>query len=178
LVAAEQCLRADGVDASMTLIAETSGYSIGTVYQYFPDRRSLLCELQSRVAEATLAEVVREIPAFVELPLDEGVARVLRVIVRSAAEHRALTAVVHRDIVPAASEGEWEDLLPRFSEILAAQLRGKRDVRSCDLEVAVFFVLQSVEAIVERTAIEHPAWLDEQVFFEELCRLVTGYLRA
>jgi AcrR family transcriptional regulator len=176
LSVAARSLRDEGVDVSMTRIAEVSGYGIGTVYQYFPDRRSLLSELQFHVAEETFAEIVRELPAFAELPLEDGIVRILRVVVTSAAQHRALTAAVHRDVIPAATEDDWEDLLPRFSALLAAQLRPKPDLRDCNLDMAVFFALQSVEAIVERAAVERPEWLDDPAFLDELSTLVAGYL--
>jgi AcrR family transcriptional regulator len=177
LDAATRCMRAEGIDVSMTRIAEVSGYSIGTVYQYFPDRASLLCELQCRVSEQTLAVVMAELPAFAALPLREGIARIVRAIVTSAAENRALTAAVFRDVIPVAAPEDWEDLLPAFSALLSAQLRAKEDeLRHGPIEMLVFFTLQSVEAIVERAAVEHPEWLDDPAFSDELCRLVSGYL--
>ena len=35
----------------MTRIADIAGYGIGTVYEYFPNRRSLICELMHQVCE-------------------------------------------------------------------------------------------------------------------------------
>ncbi|MBL8941904.1 MAG: TetR/AcrR family transcriptional regulator, partial [Myxococcales bacterium] len=45
LAAAAKALKEQGAEVSMTRIAEISGYGIGTVYEYFPNRPSLLCEL-------------------------------------------------------------------------------------------------------------------------------------
>lgn len=53
LEAAAQVFEAEGLDATTNRIAERAGYSVGTLYQYFPNKRALLYVLAERhMAEA------------------------------------------------------------------------------------------------------------------------------
>ena len=176
-VAGLKALREEGEDVSMTRIAKVAGYSIGTVYQYYPDRRALLCDLMERTVEADAAAVMAEIPRFMELPLREGIARIVSTLVKSAADNVALNRAVMKEVLPGFSPDDLEDLVPRFAEVLAAQLRLRPElVRDCDLEMASFFVLNGVEAIVHATVMDRPQWLQSETFVHELVENVYRYL--
>lgn len=176
-IAGLKALREDGEDVSMTRIAKIAGYSIGTVYQYYPDRRALLSDLMYRVAEADAAAVMGEIPRFLETPLREGIARILGVLVKSASDNRALHRAVTREVLPGIPPDELEDLVPRFADVLAAQLRRRPElVRDCDLDMASFFVLHGVEGILHATVMDRPQWLDSGEFLDEVVENVYRYL--
>ncbi|MBR8740165.1 TetR/AcrR family transcriptional regulator [Nocardiopsis sp. MG754419] len=53
LEAAAQVFEREGYDATTNRIAERAGYSIGTLYQYFPNKRALLYALAERHVRAT-----------------------------------------------------------------------------------------------------------------------------
>ena len=75
-----QLLEADGLDRLTTNhIAARAGVSIGTIYQYFPDKKAILAALAERKAVA-----VRE--GIAELVIHEPGAEALRLIVRALAE--------------------------------------------------------------------------------------------
>ncbi|ADH66711.1 TetR/AcrR family transcriptional regulator [Nocardiopsis dassonvillei] len=65
LEAAAQVFEREGLEATTNRVAERAGYSIGTLYQYFPNKRALLHSLAERHVEETrrtleeLAEVLR-----------------------------------------------------------------------------------------------------------------------
>ncbi|MCH9682896.1 MAG: TetR/AcrR family transcriptional regulator [Deltaproteobacteria bacterium] len=179
LTAASRALETEGHAVTMTRIAEVAGYSIGSLYQYYPDRRSLLCDLMVQESERTAAAVMQQMPSFQTLPLEQGVARIVTVLVEMAASHRALTHALLRDVLPTSDPESMEDLVPRFASMLAAQLRLRpRDVRECNLEMAAFFVLNGVESVIHATVLDHPQWLDDPGFCAELIHFVHGYLAA
>src|SRR5215470_2670172 len=84
LEAAAQVLERDGYTATSTdLIAERAGVSIGTLYQYFPNKDAILLALTQQharaahaVLEPLLAEIVVDTP-----PLDVWLQRFVRAIV-------------------------------------------------------------------------------------------------
>lgn len=176
--AALRALTNEGPDVTMTRIAEVAGYSIGTVYQYFPERTTLLCELMHQEAEANAAAVFEFVPAFHTLPLRDGIRGVLSILVQRVSDNRVLSALVLRELQPTLAADAFEDLTPRFAELLGQQLRLKGDqVRACDLRRAATNVLHSVEALVHRAVLDEPDQLDDPVFLDELVALVVGYLQ-
>jgi AcrR family transcriptional regulator len=176
-IAALRALQEEGEDVSMTRIAEIAGYSIGTMYQYYPDRRTLLCDLMFRVSEEDAVAVMREIPTFLEVPLREGIERIVRVLVASASRNVGLQRVVAREVLPTVPPEELEDLVPQFTAVLAAQLQRRPElVRDCDLQMASFFVLNSVESVLHRAALDQPQWLQSPDFERELVLQIHSYL--
>lgn len=163
----------------MTRIAEIAGYGIGTVYEYFPNRRSLLCELMHQTCENEFQAVMALAPGFARMSVQELVAEVLRLLVASAADNRVLMRVVALEVLPTLDPGETEDLVPMFAGVLAQHLRMHvEQTRVADPDMAARFILTGVEAIVADAVLERPQWLEQPEFLEELVAFVTGYLAA
>ena len=161
----------------MTRIAEVAGYSIGTLYQYFPDRRSLLCELMHEVCERELQSVMRLLPTLHGATAREVIDAVLGVLVASAADHRGVIRVLVLDVLPTLEPAALEDLVPSIAPLLAQQLQLRADqMRVRSFEMAARFILVGVEAIVHDAAVEHPEWFDDDTLLSELKTLVYGYL--
>ncbi|WP_411157407.1 TetR/AcrR family transcriptional regulator [Nocardia farcinica] len=98
LEAAAQMFTRRGLAATTNHIAERAGLSIGTLYQYFPNKEALLHALAARhLAEAQarlmplLAELRRSAPEF-----EETVRQVLEVVVDLHRDRPALHALLHR----------------------------------------------------------------------------------
>lgn len=161
----------------MTRIADIAGYGIGTVYEYFPNRPSLLCELMHQVCEDEFAGVMRLAPSLASASVRELVTRVLEVLVASAADHRVLMKAVFVEVWPKLAPDDIEDLVPTFTEVLAEQLRLRADETGTQRpEMAARFILNGVEAIIHDAVLERPEWLESSDFLEELTALVHGYL--
>lgn len=98
LEAAAQVFSREGFAATTNRIAERAGVSIGTLYQYFPNKESLLRTL----AERHLADAATRLSAvFDQLrcdtpPFDETMRAILQVIVDVHREQPGLHRIMHR----------------------------------------------------------------------------------
>lgn len=69
-----QCVARDGLHGTSTRrIAEVAGVSVGTLYEYFPNKEAIFEALAERFVSETLAMVQPLIPRLVQLPIDEAV---------------------------------------------------------------------------------------------------------
>jgi AcrR family transcriptional regulator len=67
-----------GDGLTTTRVAEIAGVSVGTLYQYFPNRDALINALLADHLERSIAAVERECEACIELPREVAVERVVR----------------------------------------------------------------------------------------------------
>jgi AcrR family transcriptional regulator len=178
--AATRILASEG-EAGFTTnrIAERAGFSIGTLYQYFPSKEAIVVALVRRHRE----RVMRELDAM----LDRAVAG------EYGAEHALRLYLRH--IVDAFGRGQKaQRLLARLgwkldapAAIVAAMDDGAERVRSClarldDPELPVpdaptlYMLTRAVIGAVRSAAVEESAMLDDPRFEEALFRMVWGLL--
>jgi AcrR family transcriptional regulator len=98
LEAAAQVFHREGFAATTNRIAERAGVSIGTLYQYFPNKEAMLRALaEHHIAAAEVAlhavfdELRRELP-----PFDETMRTLLTVVVDLHSDRPGLHRVMHR----------------------------------------------------------------------------------
>lgn len=98
LEAAAQMFGREGIGATTNRIAERAGVSIGTLYQYFPDKEALLRALAERhVADGRARLAVTFERLRVEMPpFDETMRAMLEVMVGLHADRPGLHRVMHR----------------------------------------------------------------------------------
>jgi AcrR family transcriptional regulator len=82
LRATSRILVRDGyAELNTNRIAEEAGASVGSLYQYFPSKESLVAALLERHVDETLAQLRREVPALSSLPLDQAVPRFVELMI-------------------------------------------------------------------------------------------------
>ncbi len=181
LDAAAQVFAAHGyVKGTTNRIAEAAGVSVGSVYQYFPNKDAILVELaRAHVREGEA--IILERFADPDLPPDlEG--RV-RVFVEAAVANHIDMPRLHEVIF---QEAPWPPELiaelRAFEErtIAAAEaaLAADPSVRAPDLRVAATIVVGTIEALTHRFVLAQPDRLDVPAFVDEMVALVTRYLTA
>ncbi|MBX7078292.1 MAG: TetR/AcrR family transcriptional regulator [Nannocystaceae bacterium] len=177
LTAALKALREHGADVSMSRIAELSGYGIGTVYEYFPNRRTLLCELMHQICEDELEAILALAPTLRDAPLATFVTRTVGLLVAWAEEHAVLTRLLAIEVIPTLQRDEIEDFEPLVAAALAAELGRRADeVAAPDLARAAQMIVRAVESIIEDAVLQRPHELAQPAFADEIVALVLGYL--
>jgi AcrR family transcriptional regulator len=176
--AAAHILIKHGYDAFTTnRVAEKAGVSIGSLYQYFPNKEALIGELMRRHLAV--------IEQGVELMAAQAHTVPLAVLVRAAVEQNIASHLaepaLHRVLseeVPRLGQLDWQRA---FQQRVTARVREALDARRAelavaDLDLAVYVVTRTVEAVVHNAVGERPQDLKSGVLAEELTRLLVGYL--
>ena len=154
--AAAQVFSREGLAATTNRIAERAGLSIGTLYQYFPDKDALL----RAVAERHVADATRRLTAEfdrlrIDAPgFDETIRAILAVIVDEHRAHPRLHAVMHRLLPTTARDLEtMRDLEEHVVEEVAFHLK-RLDRGGDDDELTARTVVAAVDAHVHRVMTE------------------------
>ncbi|MEN0061122.1 MAG: TetR/AcrR family transcriptional regulator [Myxococcota bacterium] len=165
-------------DESLTTnrVAEVAGVSIGSLYQYFPDKDALVAALVERTLAEDLAWVADQLEPG---PLRPQVPHLIEAICTRQRANAALLAsllprlpVIERDALARqafSTMAKWlRDRLiqePGLRPELADEVR---------LDQAVFVVMRALRWVLNEAALEQPEWLDTPGFRAEVSRIVEG----
>jgi AcrR family transcriptional regulator len=179
LDAVTRILKRDGVEAVTTnRIAEVAGVSIGSVYQYFPDKRAIFAALHHRHVDQIDRLVERTLIEHAASPLDKLVRAMIEALVDAHANdpelyQSLLTQVLH------GTEGSKEfavRLHGVFRLAIASRIRSSK--LGQDMDKQAFIVAHMVDALSHGAILRRPRGLSLETAKEEAIRAVMAYLRA
>lgn len=169
LQAATYILTVRGWDAFTTnAVARKAGVNIASLYQYFPNKESIVAELQRR----HVRELEKQWP---ELPEDASVPELLRAAFHSVVREHRTNPALHR---------AFAEELPRVQRMGTprsdSQIRwAERIAEAADVpdpDLAAFITRVAAHAVIHEAATERPELLDHPLFVPELVRLFGPYL--
>jgi AcrR family transcriptional regulator len=156
LAAMQRLSTGDDDEVTVQEVAARAGVSVGSLYDYFRDRRSLFASIGAKLTEDNLA-------AF-EAVLESTKGMPLRALVEALIDHtfttymktprlyRAAMRVVYRTgLVPLLAEGNTI-----FARSFAQKLRERGDVHHEDLERTAYLVVNAVLGVIHTLL-----WQDE-----------------
>ncbi|MEY4547366.1 MAG: hypothetical protein RL685_3561 [Pseudomonadota bacterium] len=162
-----------------TRIAQAAGVSVGTLYQYFPNRKSILDALQEREFQRTLS-IMQEVMVDSQPGSTDELARA---VIRGLFRLYAAAPELHRVLVIEGLVGEAPEQVKAFDlrmvSLVRSVLTGARlTCRRKNVDAAAFVAYQSVRASMMAHLLESPSGIDEAALTEELADLLHRYLVA
>jgi AcrR family transcriptional regulator len=166
--------------ATTNRIAERAGVSIGSLYQYFPNKESILAVLLEQHTEevASAVEAIRchvaEEPHDLVGVLHHFVQTMVELHSRNPRLQHVLLEEAPRPPHLKAKLRELEEAAMKSTEVL---LRANPQVRIEDYRTAAYLAVQSVETLVHGFVIEPPRGVSRERFTGELVQMLVRYLR-
>ena len=178
--AAARVFAAQGYAAGTTnRIAEAAGVSVGSLYEYFPNKDALLVALmEAHIAEgqALLEQAATSVTAR-SLPLRSAVRQLVEAMIALHARDRALHRVLFEEApLPPRLRRQLADAERVIAARVAAYLRRHAEVTAPNPALAATVVVQAVEALTHKLVVHGSDDLAAQA--DELVALVVAYLTA
>lgn len=178
MTATAQVLVSDGYSTlTTTRVAERAGVSIGTLYQYYPSKQSLIADL----AERTLDKAITAMAAVAGLPgsTEEKIEALIATLLRIKNENPALSLVLPPAFFEVAGRQAIDDTLGRARKIVEGLLaEGAPDADRKDLERNAFTIVHAVDGVINGVLGDPEVDLSAAWIQEGLVALVLGYLRT
>ena len=166
--------------ATTNRIAERAGVSIGTLYQYFPNKGALLHTLgeeHHREVHGVVADAVTRL-ADPATDLAQGLRSMLEGLVGLHETRPGLHRILAEEVESGLAGRKRAEEAEHFSRIVAALLRARPEVEVRDPDLAARLVVHTVEAVARWLGHEAPEELDRQAAIAELVVMLNGYLRS
>lgn len=164
-------------------IAAAAGLSVGSLYQYFPNKDAILVQLVDAHVDDGAARLDRALTAAVEghAPALPCLAELVDGVVAAMIEVHAADRRLHRVLFEEAPRPA--ELLARLRAVeaaavarVAALLATHPEVDVPDVALAARIAVDTVESLVHRVVADDASSIDDDAFRAELVRLVVGYL--
>ena len=177
---ATRILVTEGYDRFTTnRVAEVAGVSVGSIYQYFPNKDSLISE----IARRHVTDLLTAINEAYDFAAHNSLQDVARQIVRNHIAIHNMHPKLHRALsreIPRLGHLEWKaGMKDVISEKL--QLLLKKFPETCNIEnpdMVIFVLFTTVESVVDRALVEKPELINSGALEETLTKLILSYLKA
>lgn len=179
VTAAAQVLIEQGYEGATTMrVAERAGVSIGSLYQYFPNKESLIAVLIERHADQIVTIMEEALGDPENATLEDG----LRAIIRAGTTAHHLDPKLHKILneeVPRTgrlakamdTSRQLTRVLERFLRAHAAEMRPERDPA-----VAAVVIETALEALAHKAVIYRRDLLANGVAEREVYDLIASYV--
>lgn len=178
LDATAQLLVKDGYERlSTNRVAERAGVSVGSLYQYFPNKEALLAALIDRHLEAVNALVNTHLPTLAEAPFAEAVPKMVALMVQLHEADPKLHMALFSQL-PGQVFLERRDRLELTLRGLIERYLELRGVPPTRVPLVAFFAVTVVESLTHGAVLTRPELLKDPSFAPEVTRLLVPFLEG
>jgi AcrR family transcriptional regulator len=166
----------DGITTNR--IAEVAGVSIGSLYQYFPNRGAIFNALHQRHIDQIDRMIQNTLVEHAGASLKDLIRAIIEAMVKSHAGDPAVPGLLMREVPHRA--GGTIDFAQRLHGVflLAISSRAHELKRRRNLDAAVFVVAHMIDALSHGAALRRPPTLSLSDAQDEAVRAVLAYLHS
>jgi len=158
-------------------VAEAAGVSIGSLYQYFPNKEALVAALIEHHVEAMNAAVLSELARVAQLPMVDAVRAVIELTIGAHAVEPELHRVLTEQVPRVGRLSRLLELEQMGHRMVAGILAARKDELAIqDPDLTAYICCTAIEAIAHRSALLAPERLKDPRLIDEAVALVTRYL--
>jgi AcrR family transcriptional regulator len=163
---------------STNSIAEAGGVSIGSVYQYFPNKRAIFLALHERHIEQVDRVLQRKISESAGEPLDQLVSGLMEGMIEVHASDPELAVLLDSE-VPHHADGAREFSL-RLHEPLREALAPHAESLggTAKLDLRVFLLANMLDAFGHAVVLRRPRALSQRSARIECCKAILACLKS
>ncbi len=168
----------EGYDkANTNRIAERAGISIGSLYQYFPNKESLVTALMEQHAQEMVELVGTKLDRLFDSPLEIAIPEIITAIIAAHAINPRLHQVLSEEIPYSERSPKMQQANERISILIRAYLERWRDyIQPQNIDLTVFILSRTVDSLCHAAVIEQPHLVSDSQFEQEVSNLLLAYL--
>ena len=168
----------EGYDgASTNRVAREAGVSIGTLYQYFPSKDSLVLAVMEKHTGAITATFGARTLELLTASPEEATRELVRMLMKHHQVNPELHRVLIEQVPRVGALAKLDELNRAYERLIAVYLESHRDeLGIADVGLTAFILVTAVEAICHRAVVNRRELIVDPRLEEHIVRLVMGYV--
>ncbi len=160
-------------------VAAEAGVSIGSLYQYFPNKEALVLAAMGAHQERLKSAMAVRLAELTTADLGTAVGEMIRAMLEVRWLQPKLQRVLFEQVPRVGSLKRLHEMHRDYEPMVTAWLEANRErLGVADPSATAYVLIGAVEGVVERVLVERPNWLEVGVLEDHLARLVLSYLSA
>jgi AcrR family transcriptional regulator len=176
--ATEQIIIREGFkNATTNRIAEVAGVSVGSLYQYFPNKQAIVRALIEETVSRTAAKVRETLRNLMDQPFEPALRQIMTLLVDIYKENHFILFRIS-DQVPELKKYTKSLAIETYthSTNLAFLEQHQDDLKVSDLRTALLIIERATIHNIEYFLAENPTNITEEQLIDELTRMSVNYL--
>jgi len=176
LIATTRILTEEGYDKFNTnRVAELAGVSVGSLYQYFPNKEALLYALGEHHANEMAQLAQHHLEDLGDRSILEVLQQIIKAVLAAYAVNPKLYRILHQQVPRSEEMQKLDDA--RIEQMLHAFLALHRDqLRPKNLDITVFIISRTIKALLYDAIADRPNLLRNGELEQEIMRMFSSYL--
>jgi AcrR family transcriptional regulator len=178
LIATTRILTEEGYDKFNTnRVAELAGVSVGSLYQYFPNKAALLYALGEHHANEMAQLAQHHLEDLGDRSILEVLQQIIKAVLAAYAVNPKLYRILHQQVPRSEEMQKLDDA--RIEQMLHAFLALHRDqLRPKNLDITVFIISRTIKALLYDAIADRPNLLKNGELEQEIMSMLSSYLIA
>jgi AcrR family transcriptional regulator len=157
-----------------TRVAERAGVSVGTLYQYFPNRQALIRAVLERYLMEMSASIQADCQTLRGRSLDEIARGLVDAMIAAKWRRLEVSRAMHEPLVEVGGAELVRASAARGGSLVAVLLKSCSEIGAVDVEPLAVFLVMACTSMLQAAFIEYAA--DKETIRMHMHAMVRGYL--
>jgi AcrR family transcriptional regulator len=158
-----------------TRVAERAGVSVGTLYQYFPNRQALIRAVLERYLTEMSASIQADCRSLKGRSLAEIAIGLVDAMIAAKWRRLEVSRAMHEPLVEVGGAELVRASAAKGASLVADLLRSCPEIEGVDVEPLAVFLMMACTSMLQAAFIEYAA--DKETIRAHMHAMVRGYLR-
>lgn len=160
-----------------TRVAARAGVSIGSLYQYFPNRQALIAAVIEQHLDEVRLTIAERCRAFAGSTLEAMVTGMIDAVIAAKWQHIEISRALHEPMAEVRGNACLRDAEEKMAAPVAAILKSCSDTAFDDAERLALTIVISCSALLQAAITDKTTAFDRESLREHMRAMVLGYLR-
>jgi len=165
--------------ASTNAVAERAGVSVGSLYQYFPNKDALVSALHARHGEQMMAAIQRALTKAMDATLIDALAG----LIEATVEAHCVDADLHRVLEQQLGGMDMDALHDKYVDVMEDRIvmllaRHRDEVTAPNLKLASYMLLNAAHGLIHAVVLQRPKGISLKHATQEIVSMMMAYLTS